>query len=155
MIENRPFCPSGRNILDSVGSTSGAFTLYSGGLRDYRQAYRPGDVRLLLQLLLDLAAHVAGGVVHLADLGEQRRDLVTAQEARRPPLQHVTQARLDGTWYGGRKVTHAHTHTHTHTHTTHTQHSKAHSQPQFEVNLTVQESLEEGPNNLSRAIRWN
>ena len=52
----------------------------------------------MLELLLHLAAHVAGGVVHLADLGEQGGDLVAAQEAGCPPLQHVTQARLDGSW---------------------------------------------------------
>lgn len=60
--------------------------------------FRPGDVSLLLQLLLDLAAHLFSGGVHLSDLGEEGSNLITAEEACSSALQHVAQASLNCTW---------------------------------------------------------
>lgn len=62
---------------------------------------RPGEIGLLLQLLLHFAANLAGDVVDLAHFGEEGGDLVAPQEAGRPSLQRVTQAGLDGSWGDG------------------------------------------------------
>lgn len=65
------------------------------------ERYRPGEIGLLLQLLLHFAANLAGDVVDLAHFGEEGGDLVAPQEAGRPSLQRVTQAGLDGSWGDG------------------------------------------------------
>lgn len=64
-----------------------------GELRD-----RPGEISLLLELLLHFAANLAGYVVDFAHFGEEGGDLVASQEPGCPSLQQVTQAGLDGSW---------------------------------------------------------
>lgn len=63
-----------------------------------RWKLRPGDVSLLLQLLLDLTANLFSNGVHLPDLGEEGSNLIAAEEACSSPLQHVSQASLNSTW---------------------------------------------------------
>lgn len=61
---------------------------------------KPGQIGLLLQLVLHFAADLAGRVVDFADFGEESGDLVTAEKSSCPSLQQVTQAGLDGSWGG-------------------------------------------------------
>lgn len=47
---------------------------------------------------MHFTANLAGCVVHFADFGEEGGDLVATEKTSCPPLQHVTQAGLDGSW---------------------------------------------------------
>lgn len=65
--------------------------------------HQPGEISLLLELLLHFSANLAGGVVDFADLSEEGCDLVAAEKTSCPSLQKVTQAGLNGSWRGRSK----------------------------------------------------
>lgn len=60
------------------------------------ESNQPGEISLLLQLLLHFSANLASYVVDFAHFGEKGGNLVAPQEAGRPPLQRVSQAGLGG-----------------------------------------------------------
>lgn len=59
---------------------------------------QPGEISLLLELLLHFMANLASRLVDFANFGEEGGDLVAAEKTGCPSLQQVTQAGLDGSW---------------------------------------------------------
>lgn len=59
---------------------------------------QPGEISLLLELLLHFTANLAGRVVDFPYFGEEGGYLVAPQKTSCPSLQQVTQAGLDGSW---------------------------------------------------------
>ena len=56
----------------------------------------PGEIRLLLELLLHFTTNFASGVIDFAHFGEEGGDLVAAEKPSRSSLKQVTEAGLNG-----------------------------------------------------------